>query len=146
MSSTGPLQQNAKCSGGKCDLLEYDDSKCAGVCKGCVGIPGYGLSNKCTSACRKCRNFGTTWEPRRPMTPLPYTDMYNDYPGYATTGDFVEHFGMSDVTSNPMYLFIVVVGILYAAAQTGSISYSSPMNLAMWAAIITVAITLLKKY
>lgn len=96
MSSTGPLEQVDSTCGpfGECNLLEYDDSKCAGICKCCVGIHDFGDHNKCTSACRKCRNFGSTWEPRRPMKPLDYSTIYNDLPGYATTGEFVtEHFG-----------------------------------------------------
>jgi hypothetical protein len=91
MSSTGPLPDNDTCGPFcGCDLLEYDDSKCKDICKCCVGISDYGDHNKCTSACRKCRNFGTTWEPRRPMKPLCYSTIQTDLPGYATTGEFVK--------------------------------------------------------
>lgn len=98
MSSTGPLTQSVdhpSCPNfGKCDLLEYDDAHCAELAKCCVGIHDFGDHNKCLSAVRKCRNFGTTWEPRRPMKPLDYSDIQTDLPGYATTGNLVEGFSV----------------------------------------------------
>ena len=107
MSSTGPLLQlNDTCREGNCQSLDYDDSSCDGICKCCVGIHDAGDHNKCISACRKCRNFGSTWDPRRAMRPLDYTDIYTDLPGYATTGEFVEHFGMPDMNTGIVVGFI----------------------------------------
>ena len=145
MSSTGPMQQQQKCGGfGQCDTLEYDDSKCAGVCKGCVGIPDFGQSNKCTSACRKCRNFGNTWQPRRPMRPLPYTDMYNDAPGYATTGDFVEHFGVSDIMDNMFNMFLAFVAFFVFLKIAGPFRDTSLPNIVVWAVVSTALVRILK--
>ncbi len=75
-----------------CELLEYDDSKCTSIAKCCVGVHNQGDHARCTSAARKCQNFGTTWDPRRPMKPLNFEYIYNETPGYATTGKFVENF------------------------------------------------------
>ena len=81
-----------------CNLLEYDDSHCTNIAKCCVGISDQGDHAKCTQAARKCRNFGNIWEPRRPMKPLPFEYIYNDTPGYATTGKFVrEDFSGGDI-------------------------------------------------
>jgi len=146
MSSTGLLSQNKCGDDGKCTLLEFNDSQCDGICKGCVGIADFGLHNKCTSACRKCRNFGTTWEPRRPMKPLNYTDLYTDYPGYSTTGNLVEHFGMSDISGNPVILFVIIMVLLNLASKFGYVKYDSITSLAMWAALLTIVITLLKRF
>jgi hypothetical protein len=122
MCSTGSLPEfESECKDlSKCEPLTYDDSKCASVCKCCVGMSDYGESNKCISACRKCRNFGNTWQPRRPMRALNYTDMYTDRPGYATTGDYVEHFGVSDnILNNPLALFALIAMIIFGSTMAG---------------------------
>ena len=84
-----------------CKLLECDDSKCTDICKCCVGISDYGENRRCRNACRACRQLGSVWDPRRPMKPLDYTPVYNQLPGYATTGDFVEHFNVHSATGIP---------------------------------------------
>jgi hypothetical protein len=126
MCSTGSLPEfESKCKDlSKCEPLTYDDSKCAEACKCCVGISDYGDSNKCTSACRKCRKFGDTWNPRRPMKPLNYHDIYNDLPGYTTTGDFVEHFGVADA---PMKTFLAI-GLVMLAYNKFCDNTLTPLN------------------
>lgn len=106
----------------KCDLLTYDDSRCKDIAKCCVGVHDQGDHAKCTSATRACQNFGTTWEPRRPMKPLNFEYIYNDTPGYATTGAFVlENFGGAGVGDklgrmlNPKCL---IKNLMYALAVT----------------------------
>jgi hypothetical protein len=115
------MQQPEECpTFGKCELLEYDDSKCKDVCKCCVGIHDFGDHAKCTSACRKCRNFGTTWDPRRPMKPLDYSTIYTDAPGYATTGEFVaEHFVSGEIFDwNCLFkTFAVSAALIYVAGR-----------------------------
>ena len=126
MCSTGSLPEfDSECKDlSKCEPLTYDDSKCAQVCKGCVGMSDFGESNKCVSACRKCRNFGTTWDPRRPMKPLDYHDIYTDLPGYTTTGDYVEHFGMMNDT--PMKTFLIIALVLKTQARFFQTSTKAP--------------------
>lgn len=101
-----------------CNLLEYDDSHCTDIAKCCVGISDQGDHAKCTQATRKCQNFGNIWEPRRPMKPLPYEVIYNDAPGYATTGEFVrENFDGGDVKHYLQKLFdleCLIKNIVYA--------------------------------
>ena len=52
----------------------------------------FGVHNKCTSAARACRKLGNAWDPIAPLQPLPFDYLYTQTPGYATTGNFVEHF------------------------------------------------------
>lgn len=77
----------------KCVDIDFDDSGCICQAKTCVGISNVGLHNKCTSATRKCRKLGNAWDPIAPLRPLPFDYLYTQSPGYATTGNFVEHFG-----------------------------------------------------
>ena len=140
MSSTGPLQQIDSCPGGNCDPNDFDDSKCTDICKCCVGISDYGDHNKCTSACRKCRNFGTTWDPRRPMKPLPYTDMYNDFPGYSTTGEFIEGFSMPG--QGMVKQFLLTLAVIFAGAKITKKKLSI-QNMLIFAAVATIARTMI---
>lgn len=123
------------CSKGlNCELLEYDDSHCTDIAKCCVGVHDQGDHGKCTSAARKCRNFGTTWDPRRPMKPLPFDYMYNDAPGYATTGAFVkENFG--DWNANSLLeLFdpkCMLKNAVYGAILTSVLYYVAKKKMVM---------------
>jgi hypothetical protein len=76
----------------KCVDIGFDDSHCTCLSKSCVGIHNFGLHNKCTSAVRKCRKLGNAWDPIAPLHPLPHDYLYTETPGYATTGNFIEHF------------------------------------------------------
>lgn len=76
----------------KCVDIGFDDSGCTDLAKCCVGVHNFGLHNKCTSAVRECRKLGNAWDPIAPLQPLPFDYMYTQSPGYATTGNFVEHF------------------------------------------------------
>lgn len=136
MSSIGPLT----CPNfGKCDLLDYDDSKCTDIAKCCVGIADFGDHNKCLSAARKCRNFGTTWDPRRPMKPLPYTDIQTDLPGYATTGDFIEGFAGGSLPDLHCMVtsFISYFIVCYLASHLLNLGWDNKMCMYI-AAIATV--------
>lgn len=111
------------CDNGKlCDLLEYDDSKCANIGKCCVGISDQGDHSRCTSAMRGCQNFGNVWQPRRPMKPLNFEYIYNETPGYATTGKFVrEGFGNGDINDFFAKMFnlqCLMKNIIYAVIMT----------------------------
>lgn len=114
------------CSTGvNCQMIEYDDSACTDVCKCCVGIHNQGKNGKCRSACRKCRNFGTTWDPRRPMKPLPFEYIYNDTPGYSTTGTFVRegfsefgaYFDLKCIAKNSIYGVLITMVLFWAAKR-----------------------------
>ena len=76
----------------KCVDIGFDDSKCSDIAKCCVGIQNFGKHNKGLSAARKCRKLGNAWDPIAPLKPLPFDYLYTQAPGYATTGNFVEHF------------------------------------------------------
>lgn len=76
----------------QCVDIGFDDSHCADIAKCCVNIDNYGQHNKCLSAARKCRKLGNAFDPIGPLTPLPFDYLYTQAPGYATTGNFVEHF------------------------------------------------------
>jgi len=77
----------------KCVDIDFDDSNCICQAKTCVGISNAGFHNKCLDATRKCRKLGNAWDPIAPLRPLAFDYLYTQAPGYATTGNFVEHFG-----------------------------------------------------
>ena len=108
------------CSNEKlCTVLDYDDSACANIGKCCVGIENQGDHARCTSAMRGCQKFGSVWEPRRPMKPLNFEYIYNETPGYATTGKFVrEGFDGGDFVSKIFNMDCLIKNILYAAIVT----------------------------
>ena len=91
----------------KCVDIGFDDSGCVCQAKSCVGISNVGLHNKCTSAARKCRKLGNAWDPIAPLHPLPFDYLYTQAPGYATTGNFVEHFNGGGVADFLNELFDV---------------------------------------
>ena len=76
-------------SDNSCVDIDYDDSGCASMNSCCVGVHDFGQHGKCTSAVRRCRKLGNVWSPPRPLRALPGEYIYNDLPGYATTGAFV---------------------------------------------------------
>lgn len=76
----------------KCVDLSFDDSHCADIAKCCVGLHDAGEHNKCIGAVRKCRKLGNGFDPIAPLKPLPFDYLYTQAPGYATTGNYVEHF------------------------------------------------------
>jgi hypothetical protein len=147
MCSTGSLPEFNAGSGSCKDLskpesLSHDDSKCASVCQCCVGMSDYGDSNKCTSACRKCRAFGDTWQPRRPMQALDYKDVYNDLPGYSTTGDFVEHFSVGGIPIDGLTLFAIIALFFAGATLSGAVHFG-PQDGLMWTIATFVIIKLM---
>lgn len=83
----------------KCIDLDHDDTHCGKLAKCCVGIHNFGQHNKCLSAVRKCRQLGNAYDPIAPLKPLPVDYIYTQTPGYATTGDFVEHFDGGMITN-----------------------------------------------
>lgn len=76
----------------KCVDIGFDDSSCGCISETCVGVHNQGLHGKCTSAVRSCRKLGNSWDPIAPLHPLAGEYIYTQTPGYATTGNFVEHF------------------------------------------------------
>lgn len=136
------------CSTGECINIDYDDSHCTDICKCCVGISDQGDQAKCRSACRKCRNFGTTWEPRRQMKPLPFEYMYNDSPGYATTGAFVrEGFMDMDMSkiSNLFNVTCIVKNAIYGLLLTMVFYYVTKRKMVVnEIAIVSLVAALLK--
>lgn len=76
----------------QCVDIDFDDSHCECLAKSCVGVHNFGMHNKCTSAVRECRKLGNNWDPIAPLRPLNIDYLYTQGPGYATTGNFVEHF------------------------------------------------------
>ena len=82
----------------KCVDIGFDDSGCSKLANCCVGLHGSGAQNKCLSRLRECRKLGNAWDPIGPMKPLPMDFIYNELPGYTTTGSLVEgfHGGMLD--------------------------------------------------
>ena len=133
------------CSTGECINIDYDDSQCANVCKCCVGISDQGDQAKCRSACRKCRNFGTVWEPRRPMRPLPIDYMYNDAPGYATNGAFLKEgfmdtsklgklFDIQCIAKNAIYGAVLTVVLYYVTKR--KMDFNEVLSVSLVAALV----------
>jgi hypothetical protein len=71
------------------------------------------------------------------MKPLDYHDIYTDLPGYTTTGDYVEHFGMMNDT--PMKTFLIIALVVFAGNHFGE-GGLSPLNMLLYSIVIFLSL------
>jgi len=103
-----------------CVDISKNDGHCGDIAKCCVGIHHAGDQRRCLNAVRNCRGLGNNWDPIASLKPLDMEFIYNETPGYSTTGKLVlEGFGgglnLQCIVKHAMYGLLFAFAIQYVS-------------------------------